>query len=312
MKKHDLTSLELFSTVCDTRSIAKAAEQAHLVSSAISKRLVQLEEDFGMPLLLRKRHGVEPTPAGETLLAHTRGLLDSLRRLERDMAAHAVGVKGLVRVMASASVMAEHLADDAAAFLKVPAHQGIQLDIEEGNSAAVVRAVREGQAALGLCWDATDLQGLVCRPYRTDHLAVVVPAAHPLAARERVAFEDTLDFEHVGMPAPNVVKLMMQRAAAIAGKALNYRVVVSSFEASLKVVQADLAISVMPQEFAVGALSKGSTLKVVPLTDPWALRRFVVCHADESLLPRAAQLLAQFLSGVERAPLEAGGRAVAG
>ena len=302
MKKHDLTSLELFCTVCDTRSIAKAAEQAHLVSSAISKRLVQLEDDFGMPLLRRKRHGVEPTAAGETLLAHARALLEGLRRMESDMAAHATGIKGLVRVMAAASVMAERLPDDAAAFLQVPEHQGIQLDIEEGNSAAVARAVREGQAALGICWDATDLQGLVCRPYRSDHLTLVVPAGHPLAVHERLAFADTLDHEHVGMPAPNVVKQMMQRAAAIAGKALNYRVVVSGFEASLKVVQAGLAISVMPREVAESALGKGAALTLVPLSDPWAVRHFVICHADESLLPRAALLLAEFLSRVESAP----------
>jgi DNA-binding transcriptional LysR family regulator len=295
MRKHDLTSLQLFVLVCDTRNIARAAEQAHMVSSAISKRLVQLEEAFGTQLLVRQRYGVMPTAAGETLLEHARAVLDALRRIDRDMGAHASGIRGHVRVFASASVMAENLAEDVSAFLQDPAHRGIQLDVEERTSPEVVRGVREGNAALGLCWEATDMQGLSYQHYRTDHLAIVVPRGHPLANRGKVAFEDTLDYEHVGMPPPNAVKGFMLRAAAIAGKSLNYRVVVGSFEALLKVVNAGLAIGVLPSEFALPA-TKDAAVAVVELTNPWATRRFVVCHRDRDSLAPAASLLAEFLS----------------
>jgi DNA-binding transcriptional LysR family regulator len=296
--KHDLTSLELFALVCDTGNITKAADQAHLVGSAISKRLVLLEEAFGMPLLVRKRYGVAPTPAGETLLEHSRAVLEALRRLERDMGTHTSGVRGHIRMVASASVFAERLADDVAAFLKIPEHKGIQLDIEERNSLGVARGVREGSATLGICWEAADLEGLTCHRYRTDHLAVVVPKKHPLSQRKQVLFEDTLDYEHVGMPPPNPVKVVMQRAAAISGKPLNYRVVVSTFEASLRVVAAGLAISVMPLEFAAGAI-KGMPVKVLPLSNPWATRRFVICHRSGTTLSPAAQLLLNHLSSLE-------------
>ena len=68
MRELDLTTLRLFAAVCDARSIARAAEQANIVGSAISKRLAQLEDTVGTQLLVRRRHGVEPTPAGESLL----------------------------------------------------------------------------------------------------------------------------------------------------------------------------------------------------------------------------------------------------
>ena len=68
MRDLDLTSLRLFVAVCDTRNIARAAEQQALVGSAISKRLAALEDAVGTALLVRRRRGVEPTPAGETLL----------------------------------------------------------------------------------------------------------------------------------------------------------------------------------------------------------------------------------------------------
>lgn len=38
MHELDLTSLRLFAAVCETRNIARAAEQHHIVASAVSKR----------------------------------------------------------------------------------------------------------------------------------------------------------------------------------------------------------------------------------------------------------------------------------
>ena len=58
MKDLDLTSLRYFVAVCETSNITRAAEQEHIVASAISKRLAQLESDLGVPLLERRRHGV--------------------------------------------------------------------------------------------------------------------------------------------------------------------------------------------------------------------------------------------------------------
>src|SRR5207253_7866878 len=81
----DLTTLRLFVSVCEHGNIARAGERANIVGSAISKRLAQLEDQVGTALLVRKRHGVVPTPAGHTLLEHARGMLDGAARIERDM-----------------------------------------------------------------------------------------------------------------------------------------------------------------------------------------------------------------------------------
>ena len=74
MRPLDLHTLKLFVAVCEHRNIARAAEQESIVGSAVSKRLAQLEDTVGTPLLVRKRHGVAPTPAGETLLEHARAM----------------------------------------------------------------------------------------------------------------------------------------------------------------------------------------------------------------------------------------------
>jgi len=293
MRELDLTTLRLFVAVCDARSIAKAGEQANMVGSAISKRLAQLEDTVGTPLLVRKRRGMEPTAAGQTLLEHARGMLASTELIARDMAAYASGTRGQVRLLATASVMAESLADDVAAFLQLPGHQDIQIDIEERLSTEVVRGILGGSASLGLCWvgqHAADLRGLQSRPYRSDHLSIVAHPAHPLAELRSVRFEKTLDFEHVSLPVTSAVQVMLQRAAAEIGRSVKYRVIVANFESALRVVRANLAISVVPQEVAL-PYALAHNLRVIALDEPWAERHFAISFKDEQSLSSAARLL---------------------
>ena len=296
----DLTTLRLFVAVCETRNIARAAEQHHIVASAISKRIAQLEGTVGNRLVERKRRGVVPTGAGEILLEHARAMLAGQDRVARDMAAYGQGIKGQVRVLASVSSIAEYLPDDIADFLQLPAHRDIRVDIEEALSRDLVRGVREGLAPVGVCWDAADLEGLQTRPYRTDHLVVVAHPAHPIARLRRCSFEQTLDFDYVGLPASTAVHTMLGRAAAIIGRPLSYRAVVTTFDASLRCVRAQLGIAVVPREVAQ-PMASAYGLKLLPLTDPWARRGFAICFHDERQLSPAARLLVGHLASRARA-----------
>ncbi|MET0540562.1 MAG: LysR family transcriptional regulator [Variovorax sp.] len=300
MRELDLTSLRLFVTVCEVRNIARAAELHHIVPSAISKRLAQLEELTANPLVERGRRGIVPTPAGEILLEHARAMLANADRVTRDMAAYGHGIRGQVRVLATVSSIAEFLPDDIADFLQVPAHRDIRIDIEEALSRDLVRGIREGVAPLGVCWDAADLEGLDTRGYRRDHLAIVAHPSHPVSRLQRCAFEQTLAFDHVGLPASTAVHTMLARAAAIIGTPINYRAVVSTFDASMRCVRANLGIAVVPREVAE-PVAQSLGVKVLPLTDRWAQRRFALCFQDQAKLSPAAALLVTHLERLGRA-----------
>ncbi|MEI2418279.1 LysR family transcriptional regulator [Orrella sp. JC864] len=295
MKDLDITALRMFIAVCEHRNLARAGEQAHISVSGLSKRMAQLEEQLQVPLLHRHRRGVSLTPAGEILLDHARAMLAAADKVGRDMTAYRQGIKGQVRLLASVSSITESLPDDIAAFLQLPEHAHIRVDIEERNSAALVREVREGLAPVGICWDAADLEGLAACPYREDHLCAAVPPAHPLANLPRCSFAQTLDSEHVGLPGSTAVYSMLSREAAIIGQPLHYRAVVSTFDASLRCVRAGLGVAIVPLEIGAPFARDGS-IKVLPLTDAWARRRFVICFRNEAHLSPAARLLVRYLS----------------
>ena len=301
MRDIDLKTLRLFVAVCDHRNIARAAEEAHIEPSAISKRIAQLESELGVPLLSRSRRGVQPTAAGIALLEHARNVLFTMERIASDVAAFGGGLKGRVSVCASASAIAEALLDDIASFMREPEYQNIRVDVEERLSFDLVRQLREGAASVGVCWDNVDLQGLEHRPYRLDRLALAVHRDHPLAGEASLRFDQTLEHEHVGSLPATAVHTMLRRAAASAGKTVSYRVIVSSFDAAFRVVAAGLGISVVPVEVAE-TYRPVLGIKIVPLTDAWAQRRFVVCFKTFEALQPAAQRMVDYLTSRVKRP----------
>lgn len=291
----DLKTLRLFVAVCDHSNIGRAAAEAHIEPSAISKRIAQMETDLGVTLLTRTRRGVLPTPAGLAVLENARSVLFTMERIAADAASFGGGLKGRVSLCASASAIAESLLDDISDFLSIPAYGDIRVEVEERLSVDLVRRIREGSASVGVCWDNVSLDGLQAVPYREDSLALAVHPAHPLAGRRSLSFHESLDYEQVGLPPATAVHTLLARAAASEGKTVTYRAVVSSFDAALRVVAANLGISVIPAE--VGEIYQTSRrIRTIALTDAWAQRRFVICYRDFNALPPAAQRMVEHLA----------------
>lgn len=291
MRSFDPVSLRLFIAVCEERNIATAARREAIVPSAVSKRISQMEAEAGVALLERGRRGVSPTPAGETLWRYARESLLLLDRMKAELGAFADGVQGHVRVFGSKSAVAQVLPRDIGLFAK--RYRDVRVSLEEREIWEVVRGVEEGRADIGVCWDAVDLGSLSTLPYHGDHLAIVVHPDHPLAGREMVSFEDTIDYEHVDIVARSIMKTTQRNAAAAVGKQMRYRIQVSTVDAAYRVVAAQLALAIVPREEA-GPIQQALGLAVIPLSDAWAKRRFVVATRPDGL-SRPAQLLVQSL-----------------
>ena len=289
----DPVSLQHFVAVCEEGSIARAAAREALVASALSKRIAALEADIGVPLLLRRRRGVEPTPAGEALLARARELLSALERVRGELGAFGQGVQGSVRVLASPSVLAERLPEDIGRFLAQ--HPGLSIGLDERTSPEIVRALREGAADLGVLWDFAELSGLHLLPYRSDHLCVAMAPSHPLARRPALSYADTLEQVSVGVAPGGLMDQLLRRQAALIGRLPAHRIQVSSIDAACRIVAAGLGLAVLPREVAVPHAGAGR-LALVPLSEPWAQRRFVVATRPAPLQSASARLLAQHLN----------------
>ncbi|RYY92168.1 MAG: LysR family transcriptional regulator, partial [Comamonadaceae bacterium] len=237
--------------------------------------------------------GVRSTPAGESLLHHARSVLFSLEKMQAELSEYAQGVRGHVRIHANISAIVQFLPEDLGAFSRE--HPQVKIDLEEHLSTEVLRAVREGAADVGICHAASaGSPGLQVLPYRRDDLVLIVPRQHPLARRAAVAFEDTLDLDHVGLHSNSSIYLAMRDAAAASGRTIRLRIHVTGLDAMCRMIHNGLGVGVMPRR-AFMLMHGVGDLACVPLTDAWAAREISLVARDFSTLPLTARLLVDHL-----------------
>jgi DNA-binding transcriptional LysR family regulator len=198
-------------------------------------------------------------------------------------------------VLASPSVLAEHLPEDIAAFLR--RHPALRVSLDERQGTEVLRGLREGAADLGVLWDQGDTAGLDVSGYRNDHLCVVMAAGHPLARRSALSYADILDQPAICISPGGLLDQLLRRQAALLGRTPSYRMQVSSMDAACRLIAAGLGLAIVPREVPV-ALAGAGRLALVPLAETWAERRFVVVTRPAPLASASARLLAEFLRGV--------------
>ena len=274
MRNHDLFSLALFIAICETSSISGAAERMNIVPSAASRRVGLLEHDAGVPLLIRRPHGVEPTASGLIVLRYAREVMHLGQKLEAALQDHRSGASGLVRVFASSSVLVECLAADLAAFARD--YPGIKIDLEERPSADTLQALHRKQTDIGVIVAGSETGDLTSFPYAHDVLAVAMPCDHRLAQRRAVRFEELFEDDHIALEPGTAVHRLLSEQTRAYGRSPRVRVQVRSFEVMCQMIGQGLGIGILPRR-AVGPLAGALGLSLVPLDAPWAHRRFTIC-----------------------------------
>jgi DNA-binding transcriptional LysR family regulator len=99
------TQLEAFVEVVRRGSFSAAAQNLHLSQSALSQRVLNLEDELGTALLVRRSGGISLTPAGEVLLRYclTKNELES--EVLSEVSSTQKQIAGALRIGAFSSVV---------------------------------------------------------------------------------------------------------------------------------------------------------------------------------------------------------------
>jgi DNA-binding transcriptional LysR family regulator len=294
--RFDVLTLQLFVAIVEEQSIAKAAEREHIAASAVSRRISDLEAMLKVALLIRHPKGIDPTPAGAALLRHARLVLGNLERLEAELTDYERGLRGLVRIAANKSAILQSLPEELARFLEQ--HPMVRIDLEEELSPAIIMAVVENSADIGIFGGNIPAPALETFLYREDELVAVTPLRHKLAERKAVRFVEMVEHDFVCLEKGSSIETLCVREADALKRELKLRVRVSSFEALFRLVEAGLGIGLVPASVAERNASTRS-VAAVPLAEPWARRPLNLGVRDLASLPVAARLLVEHLTAGE-------------
>jgi len=293
-RRLDAYSLRLFVAVARTGSIARAAEQEHIASSALSRRLADLEHAFGTPLLVRSPRGVTLTDAGK--IVYERGLQidDELQGLVREVQGHGDEVRGTVRVYANMSAVVGFLPERLTKFKAL--YPLVRISLHEADTRDVVRACLDDRADVGVGVAITDPPGLDSWFFAVDPLDVVVPRGHALGQLDAIEFTQLLELPLIGVHQGGALDQMLRERAEAAKRRFAPEVSLSSFDAVCRMVEAGFGIAVVPRSAASAYAGTAGFLRR-PLADAWAHRELRLYALRRQPQFRSVQALIDVLSG---------------
>jgi DNA-binding transcriptional LysR family regulator len=191
-----IRDLRYFVAVAEELSFTKAAERLFISQPALSKQIRQLETTLRARLFDRDRRTVALTRAGAELLPRARRIVAHWEDTERAVAVAGdttltVGFqtrigRGLIPGVTAA--MAERL-------------PGWTLSFRQVSWRDPTAGLARREVDVAVAWLPLPPEGLSWRVVATEERWVALAAGHPLAGRDRVAFEELADEPFVALPA---------------------------------------------------------------------------------------------------------------
>jgi DNA-binding transcriptional LysR family regulator len=126
-----LTSIKAFTQVVEHGGFAAAARELRLSRSAVSKHVIELEQELGVQLLARTTRSVTPTENGQAYYERCRAILADLEEADLAVTRLQSEPRGLLSVNAPMSFCTLHLGRAVADFMEKYPQVQIQLVLSD-------------------------------------------------------------------------------------------------------------------------------------------------------------------------------------
>jgi DNA-binding transcriptional LysR family regulator len=171
----DLEAVQAFATVVQYGGFRAAAQATFTSQSTLSRTVKHLEQELGVPLLVRGPSGITVTPHGAALLKGSHRLSALMREIE---AATVGGRDEVVRLGAAGPTAAQYLSDFIADWILT--HPRKQLVLVEDGALRLQERLLEGQCDIAVLAAPVPRQ-LRHLPIRRAQVHAIIPPGHSLA-----------------------------------------------------------------------------------------------------------------------------------
>jgi DNA-binding transcriptional LysR family regulator len=173
-------------------SIRKAAETLHVASTALNRKILEIEGEIGTPLFERLPRGVRLTAAGELLVAAIRRGMADMRAAASQIEQLRGLVRGTVRVGCAESVATDLMPATIAHYQQT--HPGVQFQLLAGVTGTLVAALLRDEVDLVLVHDPQPSDAVRVVSAIAQPLCAMLRPDHPLAGRASLRLADLADF----------------------------------------------------------------------------------------------------------------------
>jgi len=299
----EAADLVLVTALAESGSTVNASVALHLGQSAVSRRLLTVEDKLGTRLFERNARGLSLTAAGRRFVAAAGPLLTQMLDLEETVRSGANHVAPL-RVVCECYTAYRWL---PAALPSVEKQVGSVLHIAIEHTGAPVEALRKGRVDVALLTTSRVPAALAEMPLIHDEIVFLVSARHPLAARGSISPAELARVPLIistATPAPETRWFMRQVFGSKPPRVQQHAFPLT--EAVVDATRAGMGLAPMSEWVAKDYLAEGD-LVAVRLTRKRLQRPWRIAYRPE--LEGAARKLASVLQSWAPHAAPSGGQA---
>jgi LysR family transcriptional regulator, low CO2-responsive transcriptional regulator len=234
------SQLRAFHAVAVHGGFTAASRVLNVGQPTLTIQVKELEESYGVELMIRRSRRVELTEAGAALFEITRGVMKFCDEAHDLLSSHGRSEKGRLRL---ATVGPFHATEILAAFRRN--HPDIEISTLLGNSQRTLQHIINFEAEVAILAHVSEDPRVEMVPYRSHRVIVFVNRAHPWSSRKSIRLHELEDQPFVLRERGSTTRRAFEAAMQEAGLRIKPVFEIESREGVWKAVEQGLGISVV-------------------------------------------------------------------
>lgn len=213
----DICQLKYFVSAASIGNFTLAALENNISQSSFSKQIMNLENELGTELFVRKKRTIELTSAGEQFQEYAQRMLSTYEDMIRGMASYSV-FQTLPVSVTCIPVIQSYQIGRIIFDLKREYPDIIFNVAEKAESFDVLHALHKGECDFAVMrTDFLQKDKFNMYPIVKDRLVAVLPDIHPLYNREKISIAELKNDQFVMSPERSDLRIITQNACIAKG-----------------------------------------------------------------------------------------------
>lgn len=261
----DIKQLRTFITILETENLTKAAVLLNIVQPAVSRQIQLLEEELGVKLFSRSRHGMTLTDDGKVLEPYARRVLNEIESAKIELTTVKGTVRGKVHIGVLSSISG--LLSSLLMNLIKEKYPDVQVKISVGYSGHLKEWLEAGDIDLALMYDSTPSKLIDLIPLVKEPLFLIGSAQSLLSQDEVFELKKIKALPLILPFHPHRLRSLIEQAFKQGGYDLNVYAETNDLNVQKQLVIQNFGYTILPLVSVIHEYQSG-LVKVTPIVDP--------------------------------------------
>lgn len=286
----DIKQLRSFITISETKNITKAAALLNIVQPAVSRQIHMLEEELGVELFERSRHGMHMTHEGKVLEGYARRALKEIEAAKVELTSSDGALKGTLNIGILAS-LSELLTVSLMKIIKKK-YPDVSLKISVGYSGHLKEWLENGDIDLALIYGSVSSKFLDIRPIVSEQLWLIGPRDSELKYDQAIGLEQVASYPLILPYAPHRLRTLIEQGFNRENNKLKISAEINDLNVQKQLVKEGFGYTILPLVCMKNDL-QNNTVKVAPIQHPDFTREIALALPNTRHISKLVHTIAQ-------------------